>query len=134
MTDELIALTGRLSEVLTEETALLDALDLAGAGAMLAQKHDALAALQGVMAGGRAMAGIAEGHHAMLRESLAQLTVAGEANRTALERGLALQMRLIDAIAQAVPRARASESPVYRHDGSQLPPRPPEAFAFLSRM
>ena len=40
----------------------------------------------------------------------------------------------IQAIAAAVPRARAVEAPVYQPDGSKTPPRPPEAYAFLSRM
>ena len=57
-----------------------------------------------------------------------------EMNRTAIERGVALQMRVIQAIATAVPRARAAEAPVYQPDGSKAPPRPPEAYAFLSRM
>ena len=43
-------------------------------------------------------------------------------------------MRLIETIAQAVPRGRAAEAPVYQPDGSQVPARPPEAYAFMSRM
>ena len=69
-----------------------------------------------------------------LRESVRRMAAAAEANRAAIERGLALQMRLIQAIAQAVPRARAEEAPVYQPDGSQVPARPPEAYAFLSQM
>jgi hypothetical protein len=134
MTDDLAELTDRLTEVLAEETALLDALDLGGAGALLPRKRDAVAALQGAVAGGKAMAELAAGQAEMLRDSVQRMSEVAEANRAAIERGLALQMRLIEAIAQAVPRARATEAPVYQPDGSQLPPRPPEAYAFLSRM
>jgi hypothetical protein len=69
-----------------------------------------------------------------LRRSVALLEQLSETNRAAIERGLALQMRLIETIATAVPRARAAQAPTYRYNGSQMPPRPPEAFAFVSRM
>ena len=71
---------------------------------------------------------------AELRASLHRLSMEVDANRAALERGLATQLRVIQAIAQAVPRALAEDAPLYRPDGSQSPPRPPEAYAFLSRM
>jgi hypothetical protein len=134
MTDILAELTDRLSAVLAEETGLLDALDLAGAGGLLARKRDAFAALQGALSGSEAKLPLDAGQTEALRESVQRMAVLATANRAAIERGLALQMRLIEAIAQAVPRARATEAPVYQPDGSQAPARPPEAFAFLSRM
>jgi hypothetical protein len=134
MTEGLIALTERLNQVLAEETALLGALDLAGATAMLTRKRDAVTALLAALAGGATTSAEISVEAEKLRESLQRLAILGQANRTAIERGLALQMRLIQTIAQAVPRARALEAPVYQPDGSRIPARPPEAYAFRSRM
>ena len=131
MTDDLAELTDRLSEVLEEETGLLDALDLAAAGGLLARKRDAFAALQGALAANGADQ-VAEPE--LLRASVLRMSELAETNRAAIERGLALQTRLIAAIAEAVPRARAAEAPIYQPDGSKVAGRPPEAFAFLSRM
>ena len=133
-TNELVMLTDRLSAVLEEETALLDGLDLAGAGGLLSRKRDAVAVLQEAMTSGPVPVGLDSDQTAALRESLARMTAVAEANRVAVERGVALQMRVIQAIATAVPRARAVEAPVYQPDGSKLPARPPEAYAFLTRM
>jgi hypothetical protein len=134
MTETLIALTERMNQVLAEENALLDSLDLPGATALLTRKRDAVAALQGALASRNATSTELSVEAEKLRESLQRLATLGEANRTAIERGLALQMRLIQTIAQAVPRARALEAPVYQPNGIQVPARPPEAYAFLSRM
>lgn len=62
------------------------------------------------------------------------MAAAAEATRVAIESGLALQMRVIQAIATAVSRARAVEAPLYQPEGTKVPARPPEAYAFLSRM
>jgi hypothetical protein len=135
VTEELVDLTEHMNQILAEENALLDALDLPAAGALLARKREAVRALQAALVSGRAATSAELSVEAeRLRESLQRLAVLGEANRAAIERGLALQMRLMQTIAQAVPRARASEAPVYQPDGSQVPGRPPEAYAFLSRM
>jgi hypothetical protein len=134
MTENLIALTERMNQVLAEENALLDSLDLPGATALLTRKRDAVAALQGALANGNTTSAELSAEAEKLRESLQRLAALGEANRTAIERSLALQMRLIQTIAQAVPRARALDAPVYQPNGSQVPARPPEAYAFLSRM
>jgi hypothetical protein len=134
MTENLIELTERMNQVLAEENALLDSLDLPGATALLTRKRNAVAALQGALAGGNTTSAELSAEAEKLRESLQRLALLGEANRTAIERGLALQMRLIQTIAQAVPRARALEAPVYQPNGSKVPARPPEAYAFLSRM
>jgi hypothetical protein len=135
MIDNLVALTERLNQVLAEENALLDALDLPGATALLTRKREAVAALQAAIASiGNTTSSEISDEAEKLRVSLQRLASLGEANRTAIERSLTLQMRLIQIIAQAVPRARAQEAPVYQPNGSQLPARPPEAYAFLSRM
>jgi hypothetical protein len=134
MAEHLLELTDRLNDVLAEENARLDALDLPAAVALLDRKRDAVAALQAALSAGNAAAEVAPEDAERLRDSLHRLTELGLTNRVALERGLALQTRLIQTIAQAVPRARALEAPVYQPNGSQRPPRPPEAYAFLSRM
>ena len=134
MFEELGVLTERLSEVMEEENMLLDDLDLAGAAGLLARKRDAVAALQGAVAAFDRTAGLPEEQATALRHSVERMQTLAEMNRTAIERGVALQMRVIQAIATAVPRARAAEAPVYQPDGSKAPPRPPEAYAFLSRM
>lgn len=134
MTNDLAELTDRLSAVLAEETGLLDALNLSAAGGLLTRKRDAVAALQAAMSGGAAAIVREPEDAATLRASVRHMAEQADANRAAIERGLALQMRLIEAIAQAVPRARATEAPVYQPDGSKVPGKPPEAFAFLSRM
>jgi hypothetical protein len=134
MTESLIALTERLNQVLAEENALLDALDLPRATALLTRKRDAVAALQGAISGGHTTSAELTVEAEKLRASLQRLASLGEVNRTAIERALELQMRLIQTIAEAVPRARAQEAPVYRPDGNRVPARPPEAYAFLSQM
>jgi hypothetical protein len=134
MIDDLCDVTERLNEVLAEENALLDALDLPGATALLTRKREAVAALQSLLAGGIATSLELSDEAEKLRHSLQRLALLGEANRTAIERGLSLQMRLMQTIAQAVPRARALEAPVYQPNGSKIASRPPEAYAFLSRM
>jgi hypothetical protein len=134
MTENLIELAGRLNEVLAEENALLDALDLSAAVALLDRKRAAVTALQEALSAGNAVADMDPENVEELRSGLRRLIELGAVNRAAIERSLALQTRLIQTIAQAVPRARALEAPVYQPNGSQMPPRPPEAYAFLSRM
>ncbi len=134
MTDDLIELVDRLSEVLVEENALLEVLDLPAAVLLLTRKRDAVAALQGAFANGITVADPDAEKAELFRTSIQHLIELADVNRTAIERGLALQMRLIQTIAEAVPRARALEAPVYQKDGSQVPPRPADAYTFRSRM
>jgi hypothetical protein len=155
---DLIESTELLSDVLAEENALLNALDLAGAVKLLDRKRNAVAALQNTLASWKAAEPVAaepiaaqsggteadaaepgeaapnRGDAEKLQDSMQRLAVLSRENRAAIERGLALQTRLIQTIAQAVPRARAQQAPVYQSNGTQLPARPPEAFAFRSRM
>jgi hypothetical protein len=134
MAEDLLKLTERLNEVLVEENALLDALDLPAAVGLLERKRIAVAALQEAVSGGPSELELTPEDAENLRECVARLMQLGQENRERLERGLALQTRLIQTIAQAVPRARASDGPLYQSNGSQTPPRPPEAYAFLSQM
>ena len=132
--NELVTITDRLSAVLEEETVLIEDLDLAAAAGLLSRKRNAVSALQEAMVAGSLTAVLDAGQATVLRESLARMVAVAEVNRVAVERGVALQMRVVQAIATAVPRARAVEAPVYQPDGSKVPARPPEAYAFLSRM
>jgi hypothetical protein len=134
MVDDLLTLTERLNDLLADENALLDALDLPGAIGLLERKRLAVAALQGRLPSDPAVQELIPEDAERLRQSIERLMGLGRENREALERGLALQTRLIETIAQAVPRARALDAPLYQANGSQTPPRPPEAYAFLSRM
>ncbi len=130
---DLVELIASLNDIIARETVLLEALDLRQAAALVGDKLRALQALQAACAEVRKGAP-PDVEDDALRGSIALLERLSETNRSAIERGLALQMRLIQTIATAVPRARAEQAPIYRHNGSQVPPRPPEAFAFLSRM
>jgi hypothetical protein len=139
MHDDLINATEALNGVLAEETALLNALDLPAAVALLDRKRDAVAALANTLAGWKAAAQasapeLSADDAENLQASMQRLADLSGENRTAIERGLSLQTRLIQTIAQTVPRARAQEAPIYQPNGTQLPPRPPEAYAFRSRM
>ena len=134
MTDTLAELTEEMCAVLTQETALLDGLDLAAAVDLLPRKKAAIASLQAVLAERPKFAELDEDDAASLRACVARMAVLAEANQSAVERGLAVQMRVIQAIAQAVPRARAEEAPSYLPNGSRVAVRPPEAYAFLRRM
>lgn len=132
--DTLVVVTDRLNAVMADETALLEAFNLREAGGLLDSKRAAVLALQRLLAKGTDLAGLPEEERDQAQASLGRLRDLADANRAAIERGLAAQMQLIQAIAQAVPKARADQSPVYKPDGRNSPPRPPEAYAFLSRM
>ncbi len=136
MIDALIETAGRLCDVLAAENAALEALDLPAAGALAGDKGKATAALQAtflaVSQAGLKTDGDAE--NAALRAAAERLDQLTKANTVLIERGLELQMRLMRTIARAVPLARAADAPVYQANGSQLPPRPPQAYAFESKM
>jgi hypothetical protein len=136
MIDDLIDLTERLSDVIARETQLLNSLDLSRAGSLVGEKMSTLKALQAAYLSIEQTGEKPDGAEAdaALRKAIRLLEQLGDANRSAIERGLALQMRLIETIAHAIPRAAAQQAPVYQHDGSQIPPRLAQPYAFLSRM
>jgi hypothetical protein len=102
MTPALIRSAVELADVLARENAALAALDLAGAAAMLPEKS-------------RAASAFAEQAHAdsgddgppalLARHVAERLCVLAEENRRLLERGIAVQGRVIACIARAVPRS-----------------------------
>jgi hypothetical protein len=96
--DEAVA---RLSALLVEENAALDAMDFARAGALLAPKHAAADAL--------AAAWRAADPGAAVSEKMRELGVLAEANRQLLKRAMRVQRRVLDLVAKAarVPSAGA---------------------------
>ena len=116
----------RLLGVLDRENAALATLDLARAASMLAEKEEAVAAFTHACRNGRAapdLAGLAT-----------RLGEAASRNRQLLERGIAVQGRVLAVIARAVPRALAAPapgrcSPRYGAHGCAAPARMPLALS-----
>jgi hypothetical protein len=93
----------RLLGVLDRENAALATLDLARAASMLAEKEEAVAAFTHACRKGRAtpdLAGLAT-----------RLGEAASRNRQLLERGIAVQGRVLAVIARAASRALAAQAP-----------------------
>ena len=110
MTEELVDLTEHMNQILAEENALLDALDLPAAGVCWPASAKRFRALQAALVS-RPCCHVRRTQRGG-RETARKPSAPGgswRANRAAIERGLALQMRLMQTIAQAVPRARARE-------------------------
>ena len=134
MSNDLSQLAKTLNAVLAEETDFLDALDHAGAVELLPRKQDAVAALQGAIAAGVDTAGMDEDTLDALKWQAEVLGDLAEANRLAIERAIILQTEVIQTIANAVPKGRATEAPSYQPDGSKVPSRPFEPYAFNGQM
>lgn len=127
MTGDPIEAALRLADVLQAENAALAALDLALAASMLEEKSacaSALAVAQG---------GVPAVRTAEARAAVARLRDLAEENRRLLERGIAVQRRVIAAIARAA-RARASSAPRYGARGIPAAGGAPSAFALSARV
>lgn len=114
MNTALIEAAVRLADVLARENAALAALDLSRAAAMLAEKQDAAAVF--ALAWERTRATCAGG--ADLLSLARRLDTAVAENRRLLERGIAVQGRVLAAVASAVPRALAAQAPRYCAGGA----------------
>ena len=114
MTPALIDSAVQLADVLARENAALAALDLAQAASMVPEKTRAAAAFTAEQARLNDAATPAA-QSELARQVAARLKGLAEENRRLLERGIALQGRLIGCIARAVPRAAA---PRYRANGA----------------
>ncbi len=97
MVDELADLAGRLVDLLTRTDGLMQA-PRPGAQTPPLDPCDA-ATLRNALAGGEAIADLAATQTALLRESVQQMSELAEAGSAADSRGLAVQLRLIEAIA-----------------------------------
>jgi hypothetical protein len=126
MNRPLVEAAVRLADVLARENAALAALDLSRAAAMLAEKQDAASVF--ALAWERAHPAGANGVEIL---SLARrLDTAVAENRRLLERGIAVQGRVLAVVARAVPSALAAEAPRYGAGGRQpAPPRAPLALS-----
>lgn len=122
----LIEAAVRLANVLARENAALAALDLSRAAAMLTEKQDAAAVFS--LAWERA--GPISTGGADLLSLVRRLDTAVAENRRLLERGIAVQGRVLAAVASAVPRALAAQTPRYGAAGA--PPAPASAPLALS--
>ncbi|MGH7155806.1 MAG: hypothetical protein ACREF3_17905 [Acetobacteraceae bacterium] len=117
MIDQLLEAAGNLAAALEQENAALEKLDLAAAAGCLGRKQHAVAAFATVQA---ALANTPIDNSASARvidvgNRLNRLV--GE-NRRLLERGLAVQARVIGVIARAMPRAIAAGAAGYRAGGA----------------
>jgi len=118
----LIAAATRLADVLARENAALAALDLAAAAAMLAEKQHA--GTEFALAWQRASPLEAVGDGQTVVALARRLKEASVENRRLLERGIAVQGRVLAAVARAVPRALAVHGPArYGAGGTAPPPR-----------
>jgi hypothetical protein len=100
-----------LIEVLQAENAALEAMDLERAAALLGAKQAATAALAAAPCADAA--------------AVAEIRALAERNRTLLERGMAVQGRLIGMVAQAARQANAAESTGYGASGTPRGARMP---------
>ncbi len=98
----------RLLDVLERENAALAALELSRAAPMLAEKQEAAAAFTHACQQGRTST---PAEAAGLARLVPRLNEAASRNRRLLERGIAVQGRVLAVIARAVPRALAAQAP-----------------------
>ncbi len=120
----------RLAAVLDRENAALTVLDLARAAAMLTEKQEAATAFT-LACQPDSLAGANASELARLARRLDE---AASRNRQLLERGIAVQGRVLAAIARAVPAALAAQapgrcSPRYGASGTAPPARMPLALS-----
>jgi hypothetical protein len=130
MTGAVLDVLTELQDLVEQETALLDSLDYPAAVRLLSSKQALTDALQAALADRPAETA----DEPDLRARLTDLAAAADANQAALTRSLAVQAKLMDTIAAAIPRARAEEAPIYRANGGKLPFRPPLPYAFIKQM
>lgn len=117
MIDQLLAATDSLAAVLEQENAALARLDLAAATRDLGRKQHAAAAFATAQATVTNIP-LDTGMRARVTEVGYRLVALAQENRRLLERGLAVQARVIGVIAGAVPRAIAADAAGYRAGGA----------------
>ncbi len=103
MTRAVIDAADQLSELLEQENAALQRMDITAATALVEAKQQAIAAL--VAAQGQAAASDA----AEIQASTQRLSDLAAANRSLLERAMVVQDRILSMIASALPRASGRE-------------------------
>lgn len=104
MMNDLARCAATLADALMEETTALAASDLATASALLPRKRDAIDAF------GRAHAACTQADAGQAREALSRLRDAARLNQLQLQRAIAIQSRIIEIVARALPRAAGAQS------------------------
>lgn len=112
MTERLIAAAMALADVLARENAALAALDLRGAGALLAEKRDAAQAFADAQAGSGV---VSPRQQASVARPADRLRVLVGENRQLLEHALEVQHRVIGIVARA--SQPLAPAPGYRASG-----------------
>jgi hypothetical protein len=130
MNPELIAAASLLEATLSAENAALTALDLPRAAAMLADKQRAVAGFVAAL-DARRDARAAAAQQAAIEPMARRLQALSEANRSLLERAIAVQGRVIGVIARAAAPAVAPCG--YSGHGASGHPTRPTALALVAR-
>ena len=102
MTPDIVIIATALADVLARENVLLDALDLHGATTLLAGKQGALDDFARALAG---MTSPSVQEALRVKPAIERLRAVSAENRRLLERGMAVQSRLVGLIAAALPKA-----------------------------
>lgn len=126
MTQALIAATTRLADTLSRENTALDALDVAGAAALLPEKLRALAVLTEVH-----KAALMPEQRPAMEAAVRRLQGLAAENRLLLQRALAVQSRVIEVIARALPRDEPGGR--YAVPGARAPALRPAAWSLVAR-
>jgi hypothetical protein len=132
VTETLIAAGTHLAETLTQENLALDALDLQGAASLLAEKTRAIDAFLAAQALAAAAGPISADLRRTAETLAARLASLAAENRRLLERGIAVQGRVIGLIARATPRGAEHDAPGYKSDGGLTGPARPMSIAVSS--
>jgi hypothetical protein len=133
MMQTLLAAGTRLAELLRAENEALTALDMKAAAAIAPLKAQAAEAFAAAYAVATRTGSKAEGPQRAAIETLAErLRRLSEDNKRLLERGIALQARVIETIARAALPTAAP--PTYGAAGYRAMPRMPSAMALSARV
>jgi len=117
MTTPLLHAAAALADILAAENLALAALDLRAAAPLLPAKRQAADAFASAHARLAAAGPPDTATRAMLQQTARRLGALAEENRRLLERALSVQTRVMEVIAQAVPRASA-QAPRYGAQGA----------------
>lgn len=122
MTEDLFEAASRLADILAAENAALEALDLAGAVALLPGKRSAAEAFIAAQS-----APMADNRRGDIERVSRQLQPLAEQNKALLSRAMAVQNRVIALIARATALPNYGASHGYGHTAR------PTAFAIVAR-
>jgi hypothetical protein len=127
MTSSLIETISGLADTIARENDALDALDLSGAVAVLADKKRALDLLAGAET-----APVSPELRPTMEVALRRLRDLASQNRALLQRALTVQGRVIEIVAGALPRPQTAGR--YSPPGARLPPARAMAWSMSTRV